>query len=97
MDPGPVGVATHQAEAKRLVEETWQLAAAMVELFHRRRWLLVNDKPGTVGNQGPGAGSGSGRQVGFGNKNALMTEKSSSFSLGERLGILNTILREPIL
>ncbi|KAL9066775.1 MAG: hypothetical protein Q9161_007364 [Pseudevernia consocians] len=40
------------------------------------------DKPGTVGNQSMGAGSGT--QVGFGNKIAPMTEKSSS--LGEPLG-----------
>ena len=43
---------------------------------------MAADKPGTVGNQGPGAGSGT--QVGFGNKTAPMTEKSSS--LGEPLG-----------
>lgn len=40
------------------------------------------DKPGTVGNQSMGAGSGT--QVGFGNKIAPITEKSSS--LGEPLG-----------
>lgn len=40
------------------------------------------DKPGTVGNQSLGAGSGT--QVGFGNKTAPITEKSSS--LGEPLG-----------
>ncbi|CAD6586611.1 MAG: hypothetical protein ASARMPREDX12_002473 [Alectoria sarmentosa] len=39
-------------------------------------------KPGTVGNQSMGAGSGT--QVGFGNKTASMTEKSSS--LGEPMG-----------
>ena len=40
------------------------------------------DKPGTVGNQGFDAGSGT--QVGFGNKSAPLTEKSGS--LGEPLG-----------
>lgn len=40
------------------------------------------DKPGTVGNESTGAGSGT--QIGFGNKSAPMTEKSSS--LGEPLG-----------
>ena len=40
------------------------------------------DKPGTVGNQSVGAGFGT--QVGFGNKTAPTTEKSSS--LGEPLG-----------
>ena len=40
------------------------------------------DKPGTVGNESMGAGSGT--QVGFGNKAAPMAEKSSS--LGEPMG-----------
>ena len=40
------------------------------------------DKAGTVGNESMGAGSGT--QVGFGNKTAPITEKSSS--LGEPLG-----------
>ena len=40
------------------------------------------DKPGTVGNQGIDAGSGT--QVGFGNKTVPVAEKSSS--LGEPLG-----------
>ncbi len=40
------------------------------------------DKPGMVGNQSMGAGSGT--QVGFGNKTTSMMEKSSS--LGEPMG-----------
>lgn len=40
------------------------------------------DKPGTVGNQDFGAGSGT--QVGFGNKTVPVAEKSSS--LGEPMG-----------
>ena len=44
--------------------------------------VMPADKPGTVGNQSMGAGSGT--QVGFGNKTVPATEKSSS--LGEPLG-----------
>ena len=44
--------------------------------------VMPAHKPGTVGNQDYGVGSGT--QVGFGNKTAPTTEKSSS--LGEPLG-----------